>query len=207
MMRRMFVDIETLPPDQTSSDASLQEELASGSDEDFRRLALDGDYGRVLTIGLIIERDDKIIHKGLLGRERQTMLFHLDEARTLRGFWKLLKGFNPHRDLIVVHNVLDFDLPFLYKRSVIHRVRPQSNCLSRDTARSRSLTPCSSGTSGRRAGSSPSTGWPRCWGLRVRRGRELMTVACMRNSALGVTGRSPTTACAMSSWCARFTTG
>lgn len=123
-MRRNFVDIETLPPDKTSSGVSVQEEIASGSDEDFRRLALDGDYGRVLTIGLIIERDDKIIHRGLLGREPQTMLFHLDEARTLRGFWKLLQGFNPHRDLIVGHNVLDFDLPFLYKRSVIHRVRP-----------------------------------------------------------------------------------
>jgi DNA polymerase elongation subunit (family B) len=124
MMRRIFVDIETLPPDKRSSGVSLQEELASCTDEDFRRLALDGDYGRVLTIGLIVEHDHKIIHSGLLGRERQTMMFHLDEARTLRGFWKLLKGFNPNRDLIVGHNVLDFDLPFLYKRSVIHRVRP-----------------------------------------------------------------------------------
>lgn len=118
------MDIETLPPDQTTSGVCVQEQIASGSDEAFRRLALDGDYGRVLTIGLIAEHGDNIIHRGLLGRERQTMMFHLDEARTLRGFWNLLKGFNPGRDLIVGHNVLDFDLPFLYKRSVIHRVRP-----------------------------------------------------------------------------------
>jgi 3'-5' exonuclease len=52
------------------------------------------------------------------------MMFHLDEARTLHGFWKLLKGFNVSRDLVVGHNVFDFDLPFLYKRSVIQRVRP-----------------------------------------------------------------------------------
>lgn len=124
MMRRIFVDIETLPPDKGSIGVSVQEEIASCSDDDFRRLALDGDYGRVLTIGLNIEHGDKIIHRGLLGRERQTMMFHLDEARTLRAFWKLLKAFNPHRDLIVGHNVLDFDLPFLYKRSIIHCVRP-----------------------------------------------------------------------------------
>lgn len=54
MMRRTFVDIETLPLDKTSSGINVQKEIASGSDEAFRRLALDGDYGRVLTIGLIV---------------------------------------------------------------------------------------------------------------------------------------------------------
>jgi hypothetical protein len=71
--------------------------LAGCSDEEFRRLALDGDFGCVLTIGLLIEHDEQVIHRGLLGRERQTMMFHLDEARTLRAFWKLLKGFTPPR--------------------------------------------------------------------------------------------------------------
>lgn len=100
------------------------EEIGSCSEEEFRRLALDGDFGRVLTIGVVVEQDDRVIHRGLFGRERQTMMFHLDEARTLRGFWKLLGGFNARRDLVVGHNVLDFDLPFIYKRSVIRRVRP-----------------------------------------------------------------------------------
>ncbi|HEX8072038.1 MAG TPA: hypothetical protein VF546_18965 [Pyrinomonadaceae bacterium] len=100
------------------------EEIGSCSEEEFRRLALDGDFGRVLTIGVVVEQDDRVIHRGLFGRERQTMMFHLDEARTLRGFWKLLRGFNASRDLVVGHNVFDFDLPFLYKRSVIQRVRP-----------------------------------------------------------------------------------
>src|ERR1041384_3160749 len=124
MVRRIFVDIETLPPDKGTSATGLPEEITACSEEEFRRLALDGDYGRVLTIGGIIEHEDRVLHHGLLGRERQTMMFHLDEARTLRGFWKLLKGFNVSRDLIIGHNVFDFDLPFLYKRSVIQRVRP-----------------------------------------------------------------------------------
>jgi len=124
MVRRIFVDIETLPPDKGSSAISIQEEIGLCSDEEYRRLALDGDYGRVLTIGLLVEHDDQVMHRGLLGRERQTMMFHLDEARTLRAFWMLLKGFNVSRDLVVGHNLFDFDLPFLYKRSVIQRVRP-----------------------------------------------------------------------------------
>jgi predicted PolB exonuclease-like 3'-5' exonuclease len=123
MVRRIFVDIETLPPDKDVS-ALAPEEVSAYSDDEYRRLALDGDFGRVLTVGVIVEQDEQVIHRGLLGRERQTMMFHLDETRTFRGFWKLLKGFNVRRDQIVGHNLFDFDLPFLYKRSVIQRVRP-----------------------------------------------------------------------------------
>jgi hypothetical protein len=125
MCRRIFLDIETLPPDKgAGATLSLPEDVAACSDEEYRRLALDGDFGRVLTVGVIVEQDDQVIHRGLLGRERRTMMFHLDEARTLHGFWKLLWGFDLSRDLVVGHNLFDFDLPFLYKRSVIRRVRP-----------------------------------------------------------------------------------
>ena len=121
-MMRVFLDIETLPPDQNATAAISS--LESRSDEEFRDLALSGDWGRVLTIGVVVEKDGVELHRGLLGRERQTMMFHLDEARTLRAFWKLLKGFNTKRDLVVGHNIFDFDLLFLYKRSIIQRVRP-----------------------------------------------------------------------------------
>ena len=122
MITKVFLDIETLPPDETA--AHLISATSPTADEEFRRLALNGDWGRVLTIGLIVEKDGRELHHGLLGRERQTMMFHLDEARTLRAFWKLLKGFNQKRDLIIGHNIFDFDLLFLYKRSIIQRVRP-----------------------------------------------------------------------------------
>lgn len=124
MVRRIFVDLETLPPDKGNAATGVREEIGSCSAEEFRRLALDGDFGRILTIGVIIEQDGQVTHRGLLGRERQTMRFHLDEARTLRGFWKLMKGFNVSRDLVIGHNIFDFDLPLLYKRSVIQRVPP-----------------------------------------------------------------------------------
>jgi len=70
-VRRIFVDIETLPPDRNSSESSVRAELSSCSDEEFRRLALDGDFGRVLTVGLIIEHDGEVMHRGLLGRDKQ----------------------------------------------------------------------------------------------------------------------------------------
>ncbi|HEX8181161.1 MAG TPA: hypothetical protein VF525_16570 [Pyrinomonadaceae bacterium] len=100
------------------------DEPGSCTDELFRLLSLHAEYGRVLTIGLIIEHDWQVTHFGLLGRERPSGHFHLNEHRTLRAFWRLLQDFNVGRDLIIGHNVLDFDLPFLYKRSRINRVHP-----------------------------------------------------------------------------------
>jgi hypothetical protein len=146
MIRRIFFDIESLPPPEekrrminpevvknlrrksgfasSSGQEATQEETNICTDEQFRLLALHAEYGRVLSIGMIVEQDWQVVHCGLLGRERRSKQFHLDEARTLRAFWKLLKDFNPSRDLIIGHNVMDFDLPFLYKRSCINRIHP-----------------------------------------------------------------------------------
>jgi DNA polymerase elongation subunit (family B) len=136
MPKRIFVDIETLPPDE-----EVREQLAveltchckennpagvttDGLEQEFRKLALSGEMGRVLAVGVIVERDNEILHQGIIGRDRATRLFHLDEERTLRSFWRLLNGFDTERDLIIGHNIFDFDLSFLLKRSVIHRVKP-----------------------------------------------------------------------------------
>src|SRR5205085_12263183 len=139
MSRRLFIDIETLPPQEGMRAAlnpalvakldggrrALQlEAVAECSEEQFRRLALHAEYGRVLCVGMIVEQDGEVVYRGVLGRERQTLRFHLDEARTLRGFWNQLRGFDERRDLVVGHNIYEFDLPFLYKRSVILRVQP-----------------------------------------------------------------------------------
>jgi 3'-5' exonuclease len=139
MSKRLFIDIEMLPPDErqrATLDPALVAKLVSGyralqheaavscTEEQFQRLALHAEYGRVLCIGMIVEQEGEIICRGVLGRERQSLRFHLDEARTLRGFWNQLRCFDQSRDLIIGHNVFDFDLPFLYKRSVVHRVQP-----------------------------------------------------------------------------------
>lgn len=139
MAKRLFIDVETLPPAEEARESinpalafklehrrcPSQADVGAGCTEDqFRRLALHAEYGRVLAVGMIVEQDGEVVCRGVLGRERRSMRFHLDEARTLRGFWNQLRGFDEKRDLIVGHNVYEFDLPFLYKRSVINRVRP-----------------------------------------------------------------------------------
>lgn len=139
MSKRLFIDVETLPPAEevrASVNPTLAYKLenrhcapqpeapAECTEEQFRRLALHAEYGRVLSVGMIVEQDGAIVCRGVLGRERESMKFHLDEARTLRGFWNQLRGFDEGRDLIIGHNIYDFDLPFLYKRSVVQCVRP-----------------------------------------------------------------------------------
>lgn len=130
MATKIFLDAETLPPDE--SDPLPGCESVSRTDEEFRQLALKPEFGRILCIGLIVERDGEVVTRGVLGRDRVTGRFHLDEARILRAFWKLVRDFDDRRDLLVGFNLLDFDLHFIYTRSVIRQVKPSINiCFAR----------------------------------------------------------------------------
>lgn len=121
-MRKIFLDIETLPPDRET--VVSPQSLETCADEDYKKLALKAEKGRILTVGVIVEENNLVVHQGLFGRDRQTGMFHLDEARTLRGFWNFVGEVVEGRDLFIGHNILDFDLPFLIKRSIVHRVKP-----------------------------------------------------------------------------------
>lgn len=67
MTMKVFLDIETLPPDENA--AHLISTAGASTDKEFRELSLSGDWGRVLTIGLVVEKNGQEIHRGLLGRE------------------------------------------------------------------------------------------------------------------------------------------
>ncbi|HVG33122.1 MAG TPA: ribonuclease H-like domain-containing protein [Pyrinomonadaceae bacterium] len=121
-MKKIFLDIETLPPPNCGHETCNGHDPCQ--DEEYRSLSLKAEQGRVLCIGLVVEHNDTIIHQGVLGRDRCTLRFHLDEARTLSAFWKQFINFDPRRDFVIGHNIYDFDLLFLYKRSIIHQVKP-----------------------------------------------------------------------------------
>lgn len=134
MFKKIYLDVETLPPDK--DDPLIKDCAAQSNEETFRKLALDGSYGRLLCIGLIVEENSRITLRGVIGRSRSTNRFHLDEARTLRSFWKLVEDFDYRRDLLIGFNLLDFDLPFICTRSVIKGVKPSFNvCFARFRSR------------------------------------------------------------------------
>lgn len=153
-MLKVFLDIETLPPDESvlpvfeskilphilnKSEMSDFEERFCNIDNPadnlefrekfiekaYRSLALKAEYGRILCIGVILEKDDREWRKGVFGYNIEDETLHTDEEKTLRGFWQMMRNdFDVRRDLIIGHNVMDFDLPFIYKRSRILGIKP-----------------------------------------------------------------------------------
>lgn len=127
MAMRIILDCETLPPSKDKHKQIPIERFRQWTDEDFRALALDARLGRLLCIGLNIAQDGQTIAHGVLGRDRAIGQFHLDEARTLRAFWKLVKDFDQRRDLLTGFSLLDFDLVFICQHFIIEQGKPIIN--------------------------------------------------------------------------------
>ena len=121
--RSVTIDIETLPSLNPAEDA-CKVSVAGKASADNARTALSGDFGRILCIGFADDDGLGGVTRGCLGWDESRKQFNCDERRTLLAFWQMLRGFRPGVDRIVGHNLFDFDLKFIYKRSVIHGVRP-----------------------------------------------------------------------------------
>lgn len=119
--RTVTIDIETLPVEDS---AFGQAQSTSGKPEDILKTALSGDFGRILCIGYSDEQSGNRPTAGVLGWNSETERFDLDESQMLTEFWNLLRGFNPARDRIVGHNIFDFDLRFILKRSRRYGIKP-----------------------------------------------------------------------------------
>ncbi len=121
--RVVTIDIETLPAAETVECLALAADEKK-TEEVQRKTALSGDFGRILCIGYTDERADGTRRMGVIGFDKQTKILHADERQTLERFWNLMRGFNPQRDRVVGHNIFEFDLRFILKRSRIYGIRP-----------------------------------------------------------------------------------
>jgi uncharacterized protein YprB with RNaseH-like and TPR domain len=126
-MTTLYLDIETIPAEdekretlaylyerkreKARSRAGEGDGSAALDAEDFEQFLLstsfDGAFGRILCVGYAF--DDGPV-EALVG----------DEQEMLVRFWELAQD----ATLFVGHNVMEFDLPFIYQRSIVHRVRP-----------------------------------------------------------------------------------
>jgi hypothetical protein len=73
--------------------------------------ALDALTGRIVCIGLLFDDGQKTT---------EAPVVELDERRLLERFWSSLG----EADVLVGHNLLEFDLPFIRQRSWIHGIQP-----------------------------------------------------------------------------------
>lgn len=123
MKRIITIDIETLP-----IDAAVEANLFWENEEEFLNTALDGALGRILCIGYCEQNEiGKIISHGCFGWDEFNRKFEMDEPKMLTEFWDYLKGFDTDRDIIIGHNILGFDLPFIKKRSLIFGIEQTVN--------------------------------------------------------------------------------
>lgn len=116
-MIKLFFDIETLPSADEHRDGHLEilrkkkNNGDLGDNEIHSMTSFEGTFGRICCIGIIKEDEKGIIEKNV---------FAGDEKTILQNFWKAAEG--THR--YVGHNVWAFDLPFIFKRSIINGVKP-----------------------------------------------------------------------------------
>jgi predicted PolB exonuclease-like 3'-5' exonuclease len=115
-MIKLFFDIETLPSADEHKEAHLEilrkKNKAGKTDEEIHGdTSFEGTFGRICCIAIIKEDENGIIQKEI---------FSGDEKEILENFWKAANGVHRY----VGHNIWGFDLPFIYKRSVILGVRP-----------------------------------------------------------------------------------
>jgi len=113
----MFLDIETLPAESDKKDILLElyqrkvDKNRNGITQTFEEYlestGLDGSFGRICCISYAIDAGPVTSLSG-------------DEHQVLVDFWSAAKDI----DLFVGFNILDFDLKFIYQRSIILNVRP-----------------------------------------------------------------------------------
>ena len=125
---RVVLDIETIPCDEskrallpkTKPPASLVAEREGMSPEDwleqqYQMTALDGKFGRIVCIGMILLTNGNEVKGAVL-------LYGSNEAEILTQFWDRMQKWSAPQ--FITHNGLSFDLPFIWKRSVINRITP-----------------------------------------------------------------------------------
>ena len=110
-MKICFLDIETVPTDRSLEENGLLEpQIHLDEAELIKKLSLSAATAKILCICYAIEPPAGAEVQALQG----------EETEILKNFWKIAMDCN----LFVGHNILDFDLRFIYQRSVIHQIKP-----------------------------------------------------------------------------------
>lgn len=110
-MKILYFDIETVPTDQSLKEYGLLEaQIQIDEAEIVKKLSLSAATAKIICLGYAIEPSLTNTVDVLEG----------EETDIIKNFWKLAADCN----LFVGHNILDFDLRFIYQRSVIHQIKP-----------------------------------------------------------------------------------
>lgn len=132
---KLYIDIETLPADEKNREVATETSLkkmhekAKGGniskklkESAYRWSAISGDFGKIFCIGYAFNDEKVTIISG-------------SEQEILEEWWKIAD----RADLFIGHNILDFDLRFIFKRSIVYRIKPSTKHLNLSFARYKSF--------------------------------------------------------------------
>ncbi len=117
-MIKLYFDIETIPSPEEARKMHLEilkkrKSNAEKSDQAmYEHTSLEGTFGRICCIAVIKEDGE--------GKILDEEVFTGSEKEILTKFWESARGVNR----FIGHNIWAFDLPFIYKRSIINGIRP-----------------------------------------------------------------------------------
>ncbi|MGH7816933.1 MAG: ribonuclease H-like domain-containing protein, partial [Candidatus Binatia bacterium] len=110
-MKIFYFDIETVPTDQALKENGLLEaQIQLDEAELIKKLSLSAATAKIICLCYAIE--PSLINS--------VEVLQGEETEIIKNFWKLAADCN----LFVGHNILDFDLRFIFQRSVIHQIKP-----------------------------------------------------------------------------------
>ena len=130
----LFFDIETIPADEKIKEVALAQALSKqnryqnskkvtkSKETLYHNTAISGDFGQIFCIGYAIDNQNVEIIKG-------------QEADILKTWWQVAD----RADLFIGHNIMDFDLRFIFKRSIINKIKPTARHLNLSFARYRNV--------------------------------------------------------------------
>lgn len=118
---RIALDIETLQASKEEwfslmgiNPGNQESELAK-YEKEFDRSMSDATFSKIICIGMLLFKDD-------MSPLDAIAWYGSNEEDILKGFWQRMSSERP--ELMITHNGLSFDLPFIKKRSIINRVKP-----------------------------------------------------------------------------------
>jgi predicted PolB exonuclease-like 3'-5' exonuclease len=110
-MKIFFFDIETVPTEQSLQDNGLLDsQIKLDEAELLKKLSLSAATARILCLAYAVDPP----------ADSPVTVLEGEEKAIIQNFWKLALDVN----LFVGHNILDFDLRFIWQRSIIHQIKP-----------------------------------------------------------------------------------
>ena len=131
----LFFDIETIPAPEELKDIAVKaalkkmakKNIIQEADEQdleklYRETSISGDFGRIFCIGYALNNNPVEIIKG-------------EESDILKKWWEVANN----ASCFIGHNIMDFDLRFIFKRSIVYRIKPAARHLNLSFARYRNF--------------------------------------------------------------------